>query len=342
MRTLTSWSLPLALSALASLALPASAAAPVYRIEPVPTGVTLRPADGRAINGRGDAVGSAVGLSGFEGSGFLYRDGHMRGIGGAFGMVLAINRRAESAGFLGVHAVWFHNDGTMVDIAGKMPCWGTSVATGIADDGAVVGHLTCPDEAKQAFVYRGGVVTLQPALGGTASAAYAVNGAGQVVGQAETADGALRAALWQAGTVRDLGTLGGAASEARALNKQGQVVGTAQDAAGVWLPFIHDGESMQALPACRQSPTQPLGVNKKGTVVGSFGKVGEAFVIQHGRCRRLADLLDASGEGWTRLSAANGINDAGQIVGAGVFEGQTRAFIATPVDARQGVMSSGE
>src|SRR5258708_3511743 len=39
--------------------------------------------------------------------------------------------------------------------------------------------------------------------------------------------------------------------------------------------------------------------------------------------------LDGSGTGWT-LSAASGINDAGQIVGYGTHDGVIRAFLLTP------------
>ena len=54
-----------------------------------------------------------------------------------------------------------------------------------------------------------------------------------------------------------------------------------------------------------------------------------AFLWQNGETRDLNDLLPA-GSGW-RLTRANGINSHGQIVGHGTIDGQTRAFLLTPV-----------
>ena len=47
----------------------------------------------------------------------------------------------------------------------------------------------------------------------------------------------------------------------------------------------------------------------------------------------MTDLLTlvAPGSGWTELFQANGVNDLGQIVGAGVFNGEIRGYVMTPV-----------
>src|SRR5438093_13489788 len=66
-------------------------------------------------------------------------------------------------------------------------------------------------------------------LGGTTSAATAVNDSGQVVGQSSTASsGFTHAFLWtSADGMRDLGTFGGTYARAAAINSAAHVVGTA-------------------------------------------------------------------------------------------------------------------
>ncbi|MDX2036309.1 MAG: hypothetical protein SFX72_06630 [Isosphaeraceae bacterium] len=59
----------------------------------------------------------------------------------------------------------------------------------------------------------------------------------------------------------------------------------------------------------------------------SFG--GAAVLWKNGAIFDLNDLIDQTA-GW-RLLSAEGINDAGQIVGFGTFAGQTRAFVLTAV-----------
>src|SRR5438094_1156926 len=71
-------------------------------------------------------------------------------------------------------------------------------------------------------------------LGGTYSAAQAINNRGEIVGESSTASGELHAFLWQdgTGTMIDLGTLGGTSSSARGINEPGQVVGSSTTASG--------------------------------------------------------------------------------------------------------------
>ena len=50
-----------------------------------------------------------------------------------------------------------------------------------------------------------------------------------------------------------------------------------------------------------------------------------AFLYREGRMQDLNDLIP-SGSGWV-LEEARAINDRGQIVGFGTFQGRTRAFL---------------
>ena len=53
-----------------------------------------------------------------------------------------------------------------------------------------------------------------------------------------------------------------------------------------------------------------------------------AFVYRNGRMLDLNNLIPP-GSGWA-LTQANGINDAGEIVGYGMIAGQQHAFLLTP------------
>jgi probable HAF family extracellular repeat protein len=75
------------------------------------------------------------------------------------------------------------------------------------------------------------------------------------------------------------------------------------------------------------------GINQTGDAVGySSLDTGEshAFLERNGS---LVDLnsLPGAGAGW-ELIAAYGINDAGQIVGTGLFQGQQRVFRLDPTE----------
>lgn len=128
------------------------------------------------------------------------------------------------------------------------------------------------------------------------SEAFAVADTGWIVGRSLTPDGTERAVLWRRGRIRDLGALGFRNSRAMDVNARGQIVGHVSGFLG--FPSID----------------------------------GRAFVWQRGEMVDLNTLIPADA-GWI-LRSAEGINEEGDIVGFGTYEGQTRAFLLTPTDCR--------
>jgi probable HAF family extracellular repeat protein len=168
-----------------------------------------------------------------------------------------------------------------------------NAATGINAVDQVVG--------SPAFVWTAGALTMLPALSGAPAGdagATAINISGQVVGWSGTAgtSGAQDAASWSGGTVTDLGTIDGIGyNQANAINAAGQIVGTAD-------------------PHCQPCATPVAWLREPG-----------------GTLTDLNTLIPA-GSDWT-LEQANGINDRGQIVGAGLHNGALHAYLLTPVFA---------
>lgn len=130
-------------------------------------------------------------------------------------------------------------------------------------------------------------------LGGPASEAAAINDFDQVVGASADADGNVHAFFYW-GLMHDLGTLGGHNSRANSINAARQVVGAAQNPDGDYHAFFYDVDAMTDL-------------------------------------EDLNDLIPAD-SGWV-LTEATSINDAGQIVGNGFYNGQAGAFLLTPSTA---------
>jgi probable HAF family extracellular repeat protein len=80
------------------------------------------------------------------------------------------------------------------------------------------------------------------------------------------------------------------------------------------------------------SSSWALSINNSGTVVGyatTRANTYHAFISTNGGRMQDLNKMISPRSGWVLLQA-NGINDAGQIVGDGLFHGQSHAFLLTP------------
>lgn len=179
----------------------------------------------------------------------------------------------------------------------------------------------------------------------------AINNAGAIGGgyyTTTTPEPEYHAGIYANGTLQDLGLLDGNAAKVTALNESGWAVGWGRtqqlndDGVQVDHPFLfRPGVGMVDLGTFGETGRwgNANDVNESGWVVGTVATDGSgydttAFIydLQHGQ-RDLNDLLDPlTGAGW-RLIGATGINDRGQIAGTGWFDGESRAFLLTPVAA---------
>jgi probable HAF family extracellular repeat protein len=199
--------------------------------------------------------------------------------------------------------------------------------TGINDPGIVIGGN------GHAFILTNGVYSdLGVLLGGDWSSASGINQSGTVVGDSSVSSGNFRGFVWnpQSGMV-ELGTLGGLNSHATAINNSGEVVGHASLPSGYEHAFSAVGAIMTDLGTLGGS-SYAYGINDSGTIVGYSWPASSdnphAFVYLNGIMIDLNSLVP-SGAGW-QLVEAYGINNAGQIVGEGLLNGQSHAFRLDP------------
>jgi probable HAF family extracellular repeat protein len=138
--------------------------------------------------------------------------------------------------------------------------------------------------------------------------------------------------------MHDLGTLdgpSGGTSGADAINDLGQIVGSSDSMLGTRAAYFsrHGVIGLGTLGGLSDAHA----VNNLGQVVGSSATSdgNHAFItdLQGGPMLDLNTLIPPN-SGWVRLSTADGINDAGQIIGTGVLPGyeNDHAYLLTPDD----------
>ena len=173
---------------------------------------------------------------------------------------------------------------------------------------------------ERAYLWNGSALIKLGTLGGSGSAAHAINNAGQVTGRSKTAgDLEEHTFLWDGDSMQDLGTLGGDDSEATDINDSGQVTGVSE-IAGV--------DDATCVPVgWRRSP----GSRHAGWIVQSGQchqrRRASCWLREHGGWRRTRVSLERRRH--ARISAPLGgtnsrgelINESGQVAGSAQIAG---------------------
>lgn len=319
-------------SAIISLMLCASAFAQTNLIVDLGTlgGIQSR---AMGINSNGQIVGYSDIETG-KYHAFLW-DGSMHDLGTVTGksesFAFAINDTGQIVGAstnLGdvTSRAFLWRNATLNDIGEFMP-------RAINNNGDVVGWLSLKrnsvDWYEHACLWRNGSLTDLGALNGLSSFAYGINNAGKIVGLALSSDEqTTRAFVWNNGAMSDLGTLGGKSGQAYAINNLNQIVGFANAASGTPHGILFNLDQSGSvttrtdLGTAVSNYSYAYAMNSQGQVVGTNG---HAIFWQNGIMTDLNQYLPANTK-WV-LEAATGINDKGQIVGWGQYNGMLHAFL---------------
>jgi probable HAF family extracellular repeat protein len=237
---------------------------------------------------------------------------------------------------------WFDSDGDGISDPGEMndlgvlPNHSTHGALGVNDNGQIVGSAENEGGSASAFLWNANTgLQLLATLNGIApSFAYSINNSSHIAGWASNTDHAF---LFNGTTNIDLGTFGGNRSIAYDINAAGHAVGFAHvDASSAGPPsraFKWNGTALQDLGVLAGGVrSQAYSVNSSGITVGYSEVTGGAphAFVHNGTQMLDLNTLTSLPAGWTSLVEARGINDGGQIVGYGKFNGEDRAFLLTP------------
>jgi probable HAF family extracellular repeat protein len=179
-------------------------------------------------------------------------------------------------------------------------------ASGINDNGQIVGGFLDANENYHGFLVTGGSLTTFN-VPGLPTVAYGINNSGQIVGY----DG--QGFLDTDGSFTTITVpVPNYSTSAYGINNKGQIMGWYSEySSGMSHGFLDTGGSFTTIDVPGATYTQAYGINDSGQIVGVYG----------GRTGRPHGFLDTAGSFITingphdTYTQANGINNSGQIVG---------------------------
>jgi probable HAF family extracellular repeat protein len=310
-----------------------------------------------ALNDSGEVVGAspvAAGTSGSPNQAFIYDAGVTTNlaniVGGALSSAVGVNNQGDVIGTFrqdadsGPAAQPFLYNGTSVQVLGTLSGTSETIDSvyGINNSGTIIGGATTTGSTSpQAITFNGSTFQILPNLSGaTITAPLAINSLGNIAGWSgpEAPSGSTPvttinltqqtgltvllglsplglaigegseyevgdAFYYNASTKKmtNIGTLGGGFSAAFGLNDDGDIVGMSLTSQGNYNAFLYDNST--------------LTMTNLNTIL-------------------------PKDSGWTLLSA-NGINNAGDIVGFGDFNGSFEGYVLSPSGTISGTGGTG-
>lgn len=189
-----------------------------------------------------------------------------------------------------------------------------ATASGINDNGQIVGSFTNDSNQTRGFEYSPGIgVTYIGTLGGLSSSASSINDNGEITGWADTSSGYAHAFVYDSNSgIKDIGTLGASSSWGFAINSSGQVAGVSNLSNGNRHAFLYSpGSGMTDLGSLANGmPSAGFGINDSGQVVGWAERNYSAHLVIDSPGGQMMDIDQLDGK-----DSGNAINNNGDIVG---------------------------
>jgi hypothetical protein len=211
----------------------------------------------------------------------------------------------------------------------------TNSVNGINDSGVVVGAswgIWDGHAGNFAYTWDGTTLTnlgdpINVYRDDFASYAAAVNASGQVAGHATwNSQYSYAGFIYTAGVMTGI-VVPGADLYATGISSQGRVVGTADG--DTWWAWTYKAGKLTSLNG-NSERSDAFAINDHDQIAGDVHiDSGSGQVTVHAVISKRLDSFDKAD--WVVMNAV-GINDAGQIIGTGTFQGHPQAFLATPVE----------
>ncbi|GEM_PF-2177645 len=248
----------------------------------------------------------------------------------------------------------FLYDGTgLIDLAALDPVVQGSSVLGLNNQNDILLYGFSFDTGSQSFViknylYDGSSFTMPSTIVGGNALAFGLSDTGGLTGAWTTESGNSLAFRHDANGTVLLPTLGGTGmSVGESINSSGWVTGYSTDLSGNGIAFLSDGTQTFNLGTLLSDPgsvapgaaffhSAGFAINDQGIVGGHSlydggGTDTHGFVYRDGTMYDLNDLIDQE-SGWV-ITQVSDINEFGQIVGTGLYNGEQRGFVLTPFDA---------
>jgi probable HAF family extracellular repeat protein len=220
-----------------------------------------------------------------------------------------------------------------------------SFGVGINNNGLITGSSSLSidpgtgaaphDSPYHAFLYNGTLHRIESMSALAESAGNGINSQGQITGYvSSTITLTQDDAYIYDGTMHDIGNLGGTFAEGNAISNNGHVSGWSLTKNAGSHAFFYDG-AMHDIGTLGGSNSFAFGINDSDMIVGisnndpsNDNDLPFLYTPASGMMD-LNDLIDPQSD-W-EITDAEAINDAGQIAGTGVIDGEAHAILLTPV-----------
>lgn len=291
--------------------------------KPIPATPQFTPTNATAINKKGEAIGEGKTPDGATVL-YKYSKGKVTRLPNDEGMRLSdLNENGDVLGYQQSgddHVIW-HADGTREQFSPGPK--GALSALNTAQQ--MVGSLSAQNWAQAAMYANGEWTVLKTGKAYEASWAVDINDASAILIEKNLLSGEVgrEVSILENGKKTRIGLALGENhwNYAVAINAKGHAIGMTE-----MRGFIYNGVKSKHLPTLDGAEISPLALNNLDEVIGKTQ--GDSTLTIGDKSMHFESTLDTSGADWTELSAY-GINDRGEIVGAGKFKGALRAFIAT-------------